>query len=231
MRSNNSAPLQEAAAKFKEGLTFCISKVGLDNSAKQEFLHTPLKQKVDLAKTKVVALMQINDGGQTVPSPSMCIKDCKLLQQSQRFDVTAIVDSLSEVRSVSDAREVVTVTLIDDSGDDGKPGQLTFAFFMDLPRSREDAATMNILQQSQENGVKEVFSFFALQGRKTDKGFSFEADSKREFFLMRAVDDRAKHLKQVAEDLQAIPQEERDILQQSSFENRNYDNEPGVQTL
>ena len=161
----------------------------------------------------------------------MCIKDCKLLQQSQRFDVTAIVDSLSEVRSVSDTREVVTVTLIDDSGDDNMPGQLTFAFFMDLPRSKEDAVTMNILQQSQEDEVKAVLSFFALQGRKTDKGFSFEADSKRDFFLMEAVDDRAKHLKQVAEDLQAVPQGMRDILQQSSFERRNYDNEPGVQTL
>ena len=91
--------------------------------------------------------------------------------------------------------------------------------------------TMNILQESQEDEVKAVFSFFALQGRKTDKGFSFEADSKRDFFLMEAVDDRAKHLKQVAEDLQAIPQGSRDILQQSSFERRNYDNEPGVQTL
>ena len=75
----------------------------------------------------------------------MCIKDCKLLQQSQRFDVTALVDSLSEIRSVSNTREVVTVTLIDDSGDDGKPGQLTFAFFME--------ATLFILCfAGQENG-------------------------------------------------------------------------------
>ena len=122
--------------------------------------------------------MQEKEGATVQPSPSMCIKDCKLLQQSQRFDVTALVDSLSEVRSVSDTREVVTVTLIDDSGDDGKPGQLTFAFYMDLPRSKEDAVTMNILQQSQETAANQVFSFFALQGKKTDKGFSFEADSK-----------------------------------------------------
>ena len=48
---------------------------------------------------------------------------------------------------------------------------------------------------------------------------------------MEAVDDRAKRLTQVAETLQAIPQEKRDILQQSSFGSRDYENEPGAQTL
>ena len=231
MRSNNETPLQEAKAKFIAGLKFRISKVALDNSTKQEFLHTPLKQKIDLAKTKVERLMQEKDGATVQPSPSMCIKDCILLQQSQRFDVTALVDSLSEVRSVSDTREVVKVTLIDDSGDDSKPAQLTFAFFMNLPLTREDTATMNILREAKASKTKQVFSFFALQGRKTDKGFSFEADSKRDFFLMEAVDDRANRLTQVAETSQAIPQEKRDILQQSSFGSRDYENEPGVQTL
>ena len=47
---------------------------------------------------------------------------------------------------------------------------------------------------------------------------------------MEAVDDRAKRLTQVAETLQAIPQENRDILQQSSFGSRDYENEPGAQT-
>ena len=175
MRYDNPRPLQEAETKFRAGLKFRLSKVALDNSTKQEFLHTPLKQKNDLAKTKVMPQMQDNDGATLQPSPSMCIKDCKLLQQSQRFDVTAIVDSLSEVRSVNQTCEVVNVTIIDDSGADDMPGQLTFAFFMELPRSKEDAATMNILQQSQEDGNKGILSFFALQGRKTDRGFSFEA--------------------------------------------------------
>ena len=231
MRSDNTTPLREAEAKFKAGLKFRISKVALDNSAKQEFLHTPLKQKIDLAKTKVVPLMQEKEGATVQPSPSMCIKDCTLLQQSQRFDVTALVDSLSEVRSVSDTREVVKVTLIDDSGEDSKPAQLTFAFFMNLPRSKEDAATMDILREAKASKTKQVFSFFALQGKKTDKGYSFEADSKKDFFLMEAVDDRAKRLTQVRESLQAIPQEKRDILQQSSFGSRDYENEPGAQTL
>ena len=104
---------------------------------------------------------------------------------------------MAEHPHVNVTRQVISVTLIDDSGDDGKPGQLRFAFFMDLPLSKEDAATMDILQQAQESKVKKVFSFFALQGKKTDKGYSFEADSKRDFFLVKAVGSRAEHLTQV----------------------------------
>ena len=126
---------------------------------------------------------------------------------------------------------MLRVTIIDDSGDDGKPGQLTFAFFMDLPLSEKDTATMNILREAQESEVKPVFSFFALQGKKKDEGYSFEADSKKEFFLVKAVGSRAERLTQVAESLQAVPEEMRDVLQQTSFESRDYENEAGAQTL
>ena len=136
--------------------------------------------------------------------------------QSQRFGVTAVMDALSDVRPISVTRQVISVTIIDDSGDDGKPGQLTFAFYMDLPLSKEDTATMEILREAKASDTKQVFSFFALQGRKTDKGFSFEADSKRDFFLMEAVGERAEHLTEVAESLKGVPQEMRDILKQAT---------------
>ena len=110
-----------------------------------------------------------------------------MLQQAQRFDVTALMDEMSEVRSVNVIRQVVSITIIDDSRNDSKPGQLTFAFFMDLPLSKEDAATMNILQAAQTAEVKPVFSFF----------------------LVNAVGSKATRLKQVAESLQVIPQESR----------------------
>ena len=161
----------------------------------------------------------------------MSIKDCERLQQTQRFDVTALMDAMSEVRSVSFSRQVVSVAIIDDSGNDGKPGQLTFSFFMDLPLSKEDTVTMNILQEAQAAKVKPVFSFFALQGKKTDKGYSFEADSKKEFFLARAVGSRATRLTQVAESLQGVPQASRDVLEQYAFQGRDYERELGAQTL
>ena len=76
---------------------------------------------------------------------------------------------------------------------------------MDLPLSKEDTVTMNILQEAQAAKVKPVFSFFALRGKKADKGYAFEADSKKEFFLVKAVGSRATRLTQVAESLQRGP--------------------------
>ena len=81
------------------------------------------------------------------------------------------MDEMYEVRSISLSRQVVSVTIIDDSGDEGKPGQLTFSFFMDLPLSKGDTATMNILQEAQAAKVKPVFSFFALRGKNGQRLF------------------------------------------------------------
>ena len=106
MRSDKMEPLQQAEAKFKADLKFRLSKVALENSAKQEYLHTPIKHKIDLAKTQADPLLHKNQGETVQPSPSMSINDCKRLEQSQRFDVTAIMDALSDVRSVTPQRQV-----------------------------------------------------------------------------------------------------------------------------
>ena len=90
---------------------------------------------------------------------------------------------------------------------------------------------MNILQEAQAAKVKPVFSFFAFQGKKTDKGYPFEADSKKEFFLARAAGSRATRLTQVAESLQGAPQASRDAIEQYAFQGRDYGNELGGQTL
>ena len=90
MRSDNMTPLQQAMAKFKANLKFRISKVALESSVKQEYIHTPIKLKIDLAKTKAEALLQQKQSETVQPCPSMSIKDRKKLQQSQRFDVTAL---------------------------------------------------------------------------------------------------------------------------------------------
>ena len=231
MRSNNMAPLKQAETKFQPDLKFRISKVVLDSSAKQEYLHTPIKLKIDLTKTKADPLLQDKQGERVQPVPSMSIKDCKMLQQSQRFDVMALVDTLSDARAVTTTRQAISVTLIDDSGDDGKPGQLTVAFFMNLPLSTEDTATMNILREAVASKEKPVFSFFALQGKQGSTGYTFEADSAKDFFLVKAVGPRADALAQVATSLQSVPQEMRDVLQQSSVEHRDYASETGAQTL
>ena len=123
MRYDNVTPLQEAEAKFKANLKFRISKVWFDSSAQHEYLHTPIKHRIELAKTKADALMQAKQGETVQPSPAMSIQDCKKLQRAHRFDVIAIMDSVSADRVVSLSRQVVSVTIIYHSGGDGKFGQ------------------------------------------------------------------------------------------------------------
>ena len=228
MRSDNMEPLKKAESKFKANLKFQISKVALASSVKQEFLHCPIKFKVDLNKTTATPVLQQKQGEILQACPSMSINDCKKLQQTQRFDVTALMDELAEVRAVNATRQAISVTIMDDSGTDGKPGQLTFSYFMNLPLNKADTATMNILQQAKACELKQVLSFFALQGKKTDKGYSFEADSAKDFFIAHAVGSKAERLTQVIASLQAVPKEQRDVL---TYSRRDYENEPATQTL
>ena len=120
MRSDNTAPLKPAEAKCKANLKFRISKVWFDNSAQQEYLHTPIKHRIELAKTQADALMQAKQGGTVQPSPAMPIQGCKQFRQTQRFDVIAIMDAVSAVRVVSFSRQVVSGTIIDNSRGDCK---------------------------------------------------------------------------------------------------------------
>ena len=64
-----------------------------------------------------------------------------------------------------------------------------------------------------------------------DQGYSFAADSKKDFFFVSAIGPRARHLAEVARSLQEIPQESRDVIEQPSFQSRDYENELGAQTL
>ena len=133
MRSGNIDPLKRAEEKFSENRKFRISKVALDTAAKQEYLHAPVKLRIDLGKTLANPLMQQKEDEVIHPEPAMSINDCKKLQQTQRFDVTALLDEVSDVRSVTDSRQLVSVKILDDSGDDGRPAELSFFYFMHLP--------------------------------------------------------------------------------------------------
>ena len=67
------------------------------------------------------------------PTPAMTIKDCKKLRATQRFDVAAFTEAKTVVRAVNNSRQVVSITLLDASGENGKPAQLTFSWYMNLP--------------------------------------------------------------------------------------------------
>jgi hypothetical protein len=222
MKGNSKEPLDKAKEKFKADLQFRISKIALDTTSKQEYIHTPHKSKIDLSKTKADPLLKSKEGDVVRPMPSMTLSECKAFSQNQRFDVTALVDSLDKPRKVSDTRQVVNVILVDGSAEEGKTQEATISFFMNTPVTQADAATMDILQQA--SGGREAVSLFGLQGKKQGEGYSFETS--KDFFADKASGERASALALVSETLHATPKNMRDIIAVNTAR-RDYEAEEG----
>ena len=92
----------------------------MQSQAKQQHLHTPLKMRIEIGKTNSEPLLSTKDGEIIQPEPKMTLSDCAQLQQTQRFDVTGLVESIGEERAVSVERKVRHVKLVDDSGQHDK---------------------------------------------------------------------------------------------------------------
>ena len=165
MRAGNKQPLDALSNKFKDNRKFRLTKVALQTQAKQQYLHTPLKMRIDIGKTHSEPLISTKDGEIIQPEPKMTLRDCAQLQQAQRFDVTGLVESISEERQVTETRKVRNLTLVDDSGENDKIQQMVLNYFYDVPMLAATRATMDILLAAVD--TKEAVSFFAIQGKKT----------------------------------------------------------------
>ena len=227
MRDKNREPLNRAEQKFAANVSFCMSKVFLNTKSKQEYLHTSLKQMVLLNKCHMDPLLQT--GKDCVqPQPSMTLKDVQKLTQSCRFDVTALVLSISSPRTVSSQRKVVSVSLMDDSGPEGKVQIAPLSFFYNDPPEQGERATLDALLASKGNGS---FSFFALQGKQKDDGYVIE--SSKECFLLRALGARAESLAAQQDELEKKANaNEADVLEIAPLRvGRNWKEEQGKETF
>ena len=227
MRNDNMMPLETAKEQFKNYCRFRMSKVSLDPRAKQEFLHTPLKMVIDMAKTRCEPLLQAKDGEILQPHPKMTLRDCLELQQTQRFDLTALVEDVTTERSVSDTRKVCSIKLVDASGENGKTKEMTLSHFYDYPVPASAGATIHILREAVKN--QQAVTFFAIQGKKSEGAYSIS--SSQDFFVVKAETPRAQSLEAAAATLLASPANQRDIINQQVFNHATYDNEPGKEIL
>ena len=133
MRAGNKEPLEALRNKFKDNRKFRLSKVALQTQAKQQYLHTPLKMRIDIGKTHSEPLLSAQDGEIVQPEPKLTLRDCAQLQQAQRFDVTGLVESISEERQVTENRKVRNLILVDDSGQNKKIQQMVLTYYFDFP--------------------------------------------------------------------------------------------------
>ena len=102
---------EKAVDTYRDGFRFRMSKVALNGQTKLEYNNAPCKAVVDLTKTTMTKLL---DTGTTItPQPSITCSECLDFNKVQAFDITALVDSVSERRDVRDERKVRDVYLID----------------------------------------------------------------------------------------------------------------------
>ena len=127
MRSANRDPLEAAEKRFIENTTFLMTSVQFQTNVKQEYMHTPLKCMVQIASSKFDPLLKSKDDQIIQAQPGMTIREVKELMQHQRFDITALVASVGEMRNATQERGVVKVTIIDDSAAESSVQELTWS--------------------------------------------------------------------------------------------------------
>ena len=126
---NNRAPLEAAMVKYKDGQIFLLSKVSVSTS-EQQWVSTTVKKTINLANTTAVKTSLLGVPGVVVqPEPPFTVADTLQLQQTQRFDITVLVVSVSDGREVKSDRQVIDVLLMDESEAEGKAAQLKCSLF------------------------------------------------------------------------------------------------------
>ena len=164
MRSANRDPLKAAEKRFIENTTFLMTSVQFQTNVKQEYMHTPLKCMVQIASSKFDPLLKSKDNQSIQAQPGMPIREVKQLMQHQRFDITALVASVGEMRNATQERGVVKVTIIDDSAAESTVQELTWSLWTNINPTKEERATIDILREN--IGTNKPISFFALDGKK-----------------------------------------------------------------
>ena len=149
-----------------------MSGVHFQTNTAQEYVHTPQKFVVNMARTKFDPLMSKGDGQIVQPQPSMTLHEINDLKQNQRFDVTALVGEMGEPRPINNNRVRQQVKLIDQSAPDSKVQETRWTFFSDATPSQKDRAMIDILRAVAGKG--EPLTLFGLAGKKMDAGFSIE---------------------------------------------------------
>jgi hypothetical protein len=229
-KNQDRKSLEAAMLKFEGNKCFRMSNVKFQTTTAQEYLHTPLKFVVNMATTKLDPRMSKTDGESIQPQPSMTLSSINDLTQSQRFDVTALVEEFQEVpQSLKNNRVKRVIKLIDEKAESGSKVQETkWNFFSDSTPSKKENATIDILRES--IGSIEPITFFGLSGKKMGDGFAIE--NSKDFFVVKATGNRATQLKDRALTLKSTPTEQRSVLQVSTGASHvNYKDKQGTETF
>ena len=214
---------EAAKAKFQNGATLVFSKIAFHDSAKTAYLSAPKREVIDLAKsTATQSLDSASNACAVQPCPTGSVAQNHALKNNQRFDILALVKSVSDLRPAGPGRKVFEVCLLDGSRDPGNNKLKTMTVNM-FTQEAQAEAQQAIAQQYMTQRVP--VTFLQLAGAKDDEGkFSFQSAYKGWFMLEANVhqpqSEKAQYLKQQAETL--LANEETDGFDQKAFQKTDF---------
>ena len=98
---------------------------------------------------------------------------------------------------------------MDESATEYTAQELRWSYWMSVPTNPEDSAKITILHENEAN--QKPLSFFALDGKKTDRGFLVE--NSKVFFVLEAAGPRATQLAEAATRLNDTPNASRETIE------------------
>ena len=102
--SKNEKSYDEASKKIKHGATFILKKIALVNNCKAAFLSAPKRDVIDLQCTCAEVVHGLQQASAVQPCPTGTIREKIHLHQEQRFDITALIKSISACRPAGTGR-------------------------------------------------------------------------------------------------------------------------------
>ena len=127
--------LKKVLQKFTSGSVWRMTKVALAKE-KKEYMGSPCKVCIDIRKTRTDPVLRGAVKMPPAPAPEEDLKTIVSLPSSQRVDITALVQNMSDVRNEVTAygrKQIVDITIVDGSKDRLGEGQVgvTFTMFID----------------------------------------------------------------------------------------------------
>jgi len=185
-RTSPADVFEKAMATYKEGIRFRMAKVELNVKAKPEYNNASCKVTVDLATTSMTKLL--STGADITPQPTITCVDCLNFHKVQAFDMTALVEDVSEKRHLKDKRYVRDIYLIDgtlsttpkakpDSGvlpptEESELIRLKVQIFYNTVDSEDDPEFVKTLLDAKN--TPQPFHFYGLTAQFKDKGYQIE---------------------------------------------------------
>jgi hypothetical protein len=227
MKDGKEQPLKNMSEKMKPGLRFKLSKISIE-STKPEYISTTKKMAINLANTHLDPILQEVKGQPPTPQPTLSVAACLGFKKNQRFDIIALVASVSVARPAGPNRHVVDVGLVDGSVDaNDKLAESKVSLFYNVSGSSDPMKDL----RSHAMGTQ-AFFFFSLQAKEATGGHAIE--STRDFFFDKSEGKKATDLAERAAALHSQPREQRRVIENEfvpSGDSTDYSAVQGTETF